>query len=89
MSFVTDLILNILAVPATAVSFYLLTLTLLLSVFCVISLVMYVLRGWRLRGVGLRGIVDLARAPSFVLGKVLLMLRKRGPAWIRIEREPS
>ena len=60
-----------------------------LGAFCGISLVMYVLRGWQLSGVGLRGLVDLVRAPFFVLWKVLLMLRKRGPEWIRTEREQT
>ena len=54
------------------------------------SLLLYVLRGWQLSGVGLRGLVDLLRAPFFVLWKVLLMLRPRGSAeWIRTKREPS
>ncbi|MDO8704263.1 MAG: glycosyltransferase family 2 protein [Sulfuricaulis sp.] len=54
-----------------------------------LSLLLYVLRGWQLSGVGLRGLVDLLRAPFFVLWKVLLMLRPRGSAeWIRTKREP-
>lgn len=54
------------------------------------SLLLYVLRGWQLSGVGLRGLVDLLRAPFFVLWKVLLMLRPRGSAeWVRTKREPS
>jgi cellulose synthase/poly-beta-1,6-N-acetylglucosamine synthase-like glycosyltransferase len=62
---------------------------LVLGLFCWFSLVLYVLRGWQLSGVGRRGLADLLRAPFFVLWKVLLMLRKRGPEWIRTEREPS
>ncbi len=55
-----------------------------------LSLLLYVLRGWQLSGVGLRGLVDLLRAPFFVFWKVLLMLRPRGSAeWIRTKREPS
>ncbi len=54
------------------------------------SLLLYVLRGWRLSGVGLRGLVDLLRAPFFVLWKILLMLRpRRSVEWIRTKREPS
>ncbi|MHB8535633.1 MAG: glycosyltransferase family 2 protein [Sulfuricaulis sp.] len=54
------------------------------------SLLLYVLRGWQLSGVGLRGLVDLLRAPFFVLWKVLLMLRARGSeGWIRTKREQS
>ena len=38
--------------------------------------------------VGLRGLVDLARAPSFVLWKLLLMLRAHDSAeWVRTNRE--
>ena len=62
---------------------------LLLCAFCTMSLVMYVLRGWQLSGVGLRGLLDLARVPSFILWKLLVMLRKRGPEWVRTEREKS
>jgi cellulose synthase/poly-beta-1,6-N-acetylglucosamine synthase-like glycosyltransferase len=52
------------------------------------SLLLYVLRGWQLSGVGLRGLVDLLRSPFFVLWKVLLMLRPHGTIeWIRTKRE--
>jgi len=55
---------------------------------CALSLVLYVLRGWQLSGVGLQGLFDLARAPGFLLWKVLLMLRPRGSeGWVRTERE--
>ena len=60
-----------------------------LGAFCGLSLFLYVMRGWQLSGVGLRGLVDLVRAPFFVLWKVVLMLRKRGPEWVRTEREQS
>jgi len=57
---------------------------------CGISLLLYVLRGWQLSGVGPRGLLDLARTPSFVLWKALLMLRSRASAqWIRTKRERS
>ncbi|MBI1424904.1 MAG: glycosyltransferase [Gammaproteobacteria bacterium] len=62
---------------------------LFMGLFCMTTLMMYVLRGWQLSGVGMRGLLDLLRAPFFVLWKVLLMLRRRGPGWIRTEREPS
>jgi len=59
-----------------------------LGLVCGLSLLLYVLRGWQLSGVGMRGLVDLARAPFFVLWKVLLMLRARAPAaWVRTKRE--
>jgi cellulose synthase/poly-beta-1,6-N-acetylglucosamine synthase-like glycosyltransferase len=55
---------------------------------CGVSLALYVLRGWQLSGVGVRGLVDLLRAPAFVLWKVLLMARARGsPEWVRTRRE--
>jgi len=59
-----------------------------LGLACAVSLTLYVLRGWQLSGVGLRGLVDLARAPSFVLWKLLLMLRAHDSAeWVRTNRE--
>jgi cellulose synthase/poly-beta-1,6-N-acetylglucosamine synthase-like glycosyltransferase len=59
-----------------------------LGLVCGLSLLLYVLRGWQLSGIGLRGLMDLARAPSFVLWKVLLMLRARESAeWVRTKRE--
>jgi len=62
---------------------------LLLSALSAMSLIMYVMRGWQLSGVGMRGLLDLARVPSFVLWKLLVMLRKRGPEWVRTTREKS
>jgi cellulose synthase/poly-beta-1,6-N-acetylglucosamine synthase-like glycosyltransferase len=59
-----------------------------LGLICGLCLLLYVLRGWQLSGVGVRGLMDLARVPSFVLWKVLLMLRARGSAeWVRTKRE--
>jgi len=58
------------------------------GVLCSLSLLLYVLRGWQLSGVGMRGLMDLARAPFFVIWKMLLMLRARGSAeWVRTKRE--
>lgn len=59
----------------------------LLSTLCALSLVMYVMRGWQLSGVGIRGLLDLARVPSFIIWKLIIMLRKRGPEWVRTQRE--
>jgi cellulose synthase/poly-beta-1,6-N-acetylglucosamine synthase-like glycosyltransferase len=54
---------------------------------CAASLCLYVLRGWQLSGMGALGLVDLARAPFFLLWKVLLLLRSRGSlAWVRTPR---
>lgn len=59
-----------------------------LGLGCGTSLLLYVLRGWQLSGVGIRGLMDLIRAPSFVLWKVLLMLRAHESAeWVRTKRE--
>jgi hypothetical protein len=55
---------------------------------CALSLVLYVLRGWQLSGIGLIGVLDLARAPGFLLWKLRLLLRKRrSDAWERTDRE--
>jgi cellulose synthase/poly-beta-1,6-N-acetylglucosamine synthase-like glycosyltransferase len=60
-----------------------------LAALCVGSLVCYVLRGWQLSGVGLRGLADLARAPAFLVWKLLLAREQRAPGeWVRTEREP-
>lgn len=55
---------------------------------CAAALSVYVLRGWQLSGIGLRGVSDIARAPEFLLWKIRLMLGKRQPnQWERTERE--
>ncbi len=54
---------------------------------CVASLVLYVLRGWQLSGMGVRGLIDLAQAPLFLVWKALLLLRSRGSlVWVRTPR---
>jgi hypothetical protein len=61
-----------------------------LGLMCAASLCLHVLRGWQLSGVGWRGLLDLLRAPWFVLWKLLLMLRTRDSAeWVRTQRETS
>jgi cellulose synthase/poly-beta-1,6-N-acetylglucosamine synthase-like glycosyltransferase len=58
------------------------------SAACALSLVLYVLRGWQLSGIGSQGLLDLARAPAFLLWKILLMLRRRtSNEWVRTDRE--
>ena len=53
-----------------------------------LAVIIYVLRGWYLSEVGLRGIMDLARAPFFLLWKLRLLLsRGRSNEWTRTERE--
>ncbi|MEP6883756.1 MAG: glycosyltransferase family 2 protein [Gammaproteobacteria bacterium] len=59
-----------------------------LGVGCALALLCYVLRGWRLSGVGLRGLIDLARAPGFLLWKLMLMARgNKSAEWVRTDRE--
>jgi cellulose synthase/poly-beta-1,6-N-acetylglucosamine synthase-like glycosyltransferase len=59
-----------------------------LGALCAVSLTCYVLRGWQLSGIGLIGILDLARAPGFLLWKLrLLMRRRKSNDWERTERE--
>jgi cellulose synthase/poly-beta-1,6-N-acetylglucosamine synthase-like glycosyltransferase len=59
-----------------------------LSVGCAAALALYVLRGWQLSGIGARGLLDLARAPGFLVWKILLMLRRRASnEWVRTDRE--
>ena len=52
------------------------------------AVALYVLRGWYLSGIGARGLIDLARAPLFLVWKIVLMQkRKTSDEWIRTERE--
>jgi hypothetical protein len=55
-----------------------------------LAVIIYVLRGWQLSKVGLRGVVDLARAPIFLIWKLKLLLsRGRSNEWTRTKRERS
>ncbi|MGD9842291.1 MAG: glycosyltransferase family 2 protein [Steroidobacteraceae bacterium] len=59
-----------------------------IGMMCSASLLLYVVRGWQLSGIGAQGIIDLARAPGFLVWKLLLMLRrKESNEWIRTDRE--
>jgi len=52
------------------------------------ALLLHILRGWQLSGVGLRGLLDLARAPFFLVWKILVMVSGRGSReWVRTKRE--
>ncbi len=54
------------------------------------SVVAYVLRGWMVSGTGLRGLLDLALAPVYVLWKLSLRFKKPARAtaeWVRTDRE--
>jgi cellulose synthase/poly-beta-1,6-N-acetylglucosamine synthase-like glycosyltransferase len=60
------------------------------GIACAFSLLLYVLRGWQLSRMGAVGLLDLARAPAFVLWKVLLIAQSRGSlAWVRTRRGPQ
>lgn len=57
---------------------------------CSLALVVHILRGWQLSGAGLRGLLDLARAPFFLIWKILVMLSRRdSKEWVRTKREGS
>lgn len=52
------------------------------------ALAIYILRGWQLSGTGARGLLDLFRAPIFVLWKFAVMVGgRRATEWVRTERE--
>jgi cellulose synthase/poly-beta-1,6-N-acetylglucosamine synthase-like glycosyltransferase len=57
---------------------------------CVGALVLHILRGWQLSGAGLQGLLDLARAPFFLLWKILVLVGgRRSKEWVRTRRERS
>jgi 1,2-diacylglycerol 3-beta-glucosyltransferase len=54
-----------------------------------VGLGVYVMRGWALSGVGVRGLVDLLAAPAYITWRVALSLWRsphRGDTWVRTER---
>ena len=58
-----------------------------LGIGCCASVLFYVMRGWQLSGVGMRGLIDLSRAPFFVAWKIVAMLRSQEPLeWVRTKR---
>ncbi len=80
----------VLCAAAAVLSWWLPALTpiLWLGIGCVIALALHVMRGWQLSGMGLQGLLDLARAPGFLVWKLLLMLkRNHSGEWVRTERE--
>jgi cellulose synthase/poly-beta-1,6-N-acetylglucosamine synthase-like glycosyltransferase len=59
-----------------------------LGVACFGTLVLHIFRGWQLSGTGLRGLLDLVRAPFFLLWKIAVVFRgKRATSWVRTDRE--
>lgn len=61
-----------------------------LGPLCCAALGLYVLRGWQLSNTGMRGLLDLLRAPFFLLWKLAVMFRQRRTTeWVRTNREGS
>jgi 1,2-diacylglycerol 3-beta-glucosyltransferase len=61
-----------------------------LGVACFSALMLHILRGWQLSGAGLQGLVDLARAPFFLIWKLAVMFSGReSKEWVRTKRERS
>jgi cellulose synthase/poly-beta-1,6-N-acetylglucosamine synthase-like glycosyltransferase len=89
ISYVGLIIAALIAVAAVAAIWFSgMQLWLWLGAVCAAGLMCYVLRGWRLSGIGLVGVLDLARAPGFLLWKLRLLLRKgKSNAWERTDRE--
>lgn len=57
---------------------------------CLVALLLHILRGWQLSGAGVRGLLDLGRAPFFLLWKLAVMLRGgQSKEWVRTKREGS
>ena len=57
---------------------------------CAAAMTLYILRGWQLSGTGVLGLLDLARAPFFLLWKIMAMLTRRNSReWVRTTREGS
>lgn len=90
LSYVIINILVLAGLAAAAASLYPgMAAWLWVPVACLAGILSYVLRGWQLSGIGARGLLDLARAPFYLLWKVVLMLRPYGKEWIRTDRERS
>lgn len=61
-----------------------------MAAFCWVALIAYILRGWQLSGIGARGLIDLARAPFYLVWKILIMSsRREATEWVRTKREES
>ena len=88
LSYVTLNVLLLLGASLIAVHWHLAALMWVWAALaCAVGLLAYVLRGWQLSGIGARGVFDLARAPVFLIWKLVLMLRPRSQGWVRTDRE--
>lgn len=54
---------------------------------CALVLVVYVLRGWQVSGMGLRGLAALTHVPTFIFWRLKVMAVGKSSEWIRTERE--
>ena len=52
-----------------------------------VMLALHVARGWWVSGVGLRGALDLACVPVFVVWRLMVAFRPKQRAWVRTDRE--
>src|SRR6478736_666505 len=78
------------ALGCVLAGFFALPIAFSVFAFCVGSLICYVLRGWSVSGTGLRGLLDLALAPIYVVWKLGLRLSGSSTqAWVRTKREAS
>jgi len=89
ISYVGLIIVAMLAVAGAAAPWFSgMQVWLYLSAVCAASLMCYVLRGWQLSTIGLIGVLDLARAPGFLLWKLQLLARsQKSKGWERTDRE--
>jgi cellulose synthase/poly-beta-1,6-N-acetylglucosamine synthase-like glycosyltransferase len=89
ISYVGLIIVAMLAVAGAAAPWFSgMQVWLYLSAVCAASLMCYVLRGWQLSTIGLIGVLDLARAPGFLLWKLQLLVRtQKSKGWERTDRE--
>jgi 1,2-diacylglycerol 3-beta-glucosyltransferase len=61
-----------------------------LGLLCCASLALYILRGWQLSNTRLRGLLDLLRAPFFLVWKLAVIFGgRRASEWVRTRRESS
>jgi cellulose synthase/poly-beta-1,6-N-acetylglucosamine synthase-like glycosyltransferase len=61
-----------------------------LAAGCCAALVLHILRGWQLSGAGIRGLMDLGRAPFYLAWKLMVMLGGgESKEWVRTKRERS
>ncbi|MFL6604068.1 MAG: glycosyltransferase family 2 protein [Steroidobacteraceae bacterium] len=99
-----DLALDLLVLPLSYVALNVVTLLVLVMVAggqvaaawqwvaagCGLALMLHILRGWQLSGAGMRGLLDLGRAPFFLAWKLMVMLGAReSKEWVRTKRERS